>query len=290
MKETNSNPAAPNIRYRVPMTTPFFSLANRVALVTGGGQGIGAATLRRLATAGAKVAVLDLNVELAQAAAESGGIGLGQVDVTSETDLARVQQEIESRLGPIDLLVNAGITGKAGRIGNRAHDLESVMNINVTGSWLCCRLLLPACWPQFGRIVNIASIAGKEGNPTRPLLCQQSRTHRPDQIRWPRKLRARDITINAISPAVIATPILDGLPQSTVDYMVSRIPMAASAGRRKWQALVHYLAVPRRRVSPPASATTSAAAGRLMTAHNHHRPNAKTGISGHSDCAESGSL
>jgi NAD(P)-dependent dehydrogenase (short-subunit alcohol dehydrogenase family) len=224
----------------------FFSLANRVALVTGGGQGIGAAIARRLAAAGAKVAVLDLNAEPARAvAAEIGGFGLGG-DVTSETDLARVQAEIEARLGPIDLLVNnAGITGKAGPIWELSrHDLESVMNINFTGPWLCCRMVLPGMLARkFGRIVNIASIAGKEGNPTLgPYSASKAALIALTKSMAKEVAGQGDITINAISPAVIATPILDGLPQSTVDYMVSRIPMGRVGRPEEVAALVHFLA------------------------------------------------
>jgi 2-dehydro-3-deoxy-L-rhamnonate dehydrogenase (NAD+) len=227
-------------------SSSFFSLVSRVALVTGGGQGIGAAIARRLAAAGAKVAVLDLKAEPAQAvAAEFGGLGVA-ADVTSEADLARIHQEIEARLGPIDILVNnAGITGKAGRIWElKRHDLESVMNINVTGPWLCCRMVLPGMLKRkFGRVVNVASIAGKEGNPTLgPYSASKAALIALTKSMAKEVAGQGDITINAISPAVIATPILDGLPQSTVDYMVSRIPMGRVGKPEEVAALVHYLA------------------------------------------------
>ncbi len=223
----------------------FFSLAHRVALVTGGAQGIGAAIARRLASAGAKVAVLDLKAEPAKKlAAEIGGLGVA-ADVTSEADLARVQQEIEKQLGPIDLLVNnAGITGKAGRIWELSRaDLESVMSINVTGPWLCCRMVLPGMLSRkFGRVVNVASIAGKEGNPTLgPYSASKAALIALTKSMAKEVAGQGDITINAISPAVIATPILDGLPQSTIDYMVSRIPMGRVGKPEEVAALVHFL-------------------------------------------------
>jgi 3-oxoacyl-[acyl-carrier protein] reductase len=224
----------------------FFSLANRVALVTGGAQGIGAAIARRLASAGAKVAVLDLKAEPAQKlAAEIGGLGVA-ADVTSEADLARVKQEIESSLGPIDLLVNnAGITGKAGKIWELSRsDLDSVMTINVAGPWLCCRMVLPGMLARkFGRIVNVASIAGKEGNPTLgPYSASKAALIALTKSMAKEVAGQGDITINAISPAVIATPILEGLPQSTIDYMVSRIPMGRVGKPEEVAALVHFLA------------------------------------------------
>lgn len=223
----------------------YFSLANRVALVTGGAQGIGAAIARRLASAGAKVAVVDLKAEPAQSiAGEIGGLGVA-ADVTSDSDLDRARREIETQLGPIDLLVNnAGITGKAGKIWELSRaDLESVMSINVTGPWLCCRMVLPGMLARkFGRIVNVASIAGKEGNPTLgPYSASKAALIALTKSMAKEVAGQGDITINAISPAVIATPILEGLPQSTIDYMVSRIPMGRVGKPEEVAALVHFL-------------------------------------------------
>src|SRR5262249_25274313 len=143
----------------------FFRLDGRVALVTGGGQGIGAAICRRLTEAGAKVGVFDLHAGQAERVArEVSGIGLAG-DVTSEADIDTALEEVQSRLGPVDILVNnAGIVGKAARIWELSKtDMESVMAVNLIGPFLWCRAVVPAMRERkYGRIVNIASIAGKE--------------------------------------------------------------------------------------------------------------------------------
>lgn len=234
--------------------SPFFSLAGQVALVTGGGQGIGAAICRRLAAAGAKVGVFDLQAGLAQrVAGEIGGVALAG-DVTSEADIETAVDDLEAHAGPVSILVNnAGITGKAGKMWELARrDLESVLTINVVGPWLCCRAVVEGMKTRgYGRIVNIASIAGKEGNPTLgPYSASKAALIALTKSLAKELVGMGDITVNAISPAVIATPILEGLPQNTIDYMVSKIPMGRTGRPEEVAALVHYLA------SPEASFTT----------------------------------
>src|SRR5262249_27920505 len=211
------NPAA--LHCEQIMAQPFFSLAGRVALVTGGAQGIGAAIVKRLAAAAARVAVLDLQAKSAEKLAKQARGTAVTGDATSEAHLARVQTEIENALGPVDLLVNnAGITGKAGKIWElERRDLDSVMAVNVTGPWLCCRLVLPGMLRRgYGRIVNVASIAGKEGNPTPgPYSASKAALIALTKSIAKEVAGQGDVTVNAISPAVIGTPTPQTLPPAT---------------------------------------------------------------------------
>jgi len=228
------------------MSERFFSLEGKVALVTGGGQGIGAAICRRLAAAGAKVGVFDLDAARAQRLAlEIGGLAVAG-NVTSEADVETAVEDVCHHFGGIDILVNnAGITGKAGRLWEISlDDWKAVLDVNIIGPVVCCRAVVPHLRERrYGRIVNIASIAGKEGNPTLgPYSASKAALIAFTKSLAKELVGQGDITVNSISPAVIHTPILDGLPQTTVDYMVSRIPMGRTGKPEEVAALVHYLA------------------------------------------------
>jgi 3-oxoacyl-[acyl-carrier protein] reductase len=222
-----------------------FDLSGRVALVTGAGKGIGEGIARRLASAGARIAVFDADVEAGNRVAESlGGIAVAG-DVCREADVDAVADAVEARVGPIDILVNnAGITGRATLSWElTADEVRRVFEINVMGPFLLCKRLVPGMLARgYGRILNVASVAGKEGNPTLlPYSASKAALINMTKALAKELAGKADVTVNAIAPAVIRTPLLDTLPQSTIDYMISRIPMGRTGRIEEVAALVHYL-------------------------------------------------
>jgi 2-dehydro-3-deoxy-L-rhamnonate dehydrogenase (NAD+) len=232
----------------------FFNLAGQVALVTGGAQGIGAGIAARLKQAGARVAIFDANAEAGQSVArELEGLALVG-DVTVESDVTQAVEQAEEQLGPLTILVNnAGITGRTELSWHLEIDeFRRVLDVNVIGPFLFCKAVMPGMLERgYGRMLNVASIAGKEGNPTLlPYSASKAAVIALTKSLAKEVVGKGDITVNAISPAVIRTAILGGLAQSTIDYMVSRIPMGRTGTVIEVAALVHYL------VSPEASFCT----------------------------------
>ncbi len=231
-------------------TDSHFDMRGKVAVITGGVRGIGLAVAKRLAIAGADIAIVDIDADAcAAAAAELLPIGrkvIGiPVDVTCEDQVAAMTQQVLTELGRYDILVcSAGIVGRnAFAWETSAEEWRRVLDINLTGVWLCNRAaLLPMRAAKRGRIVNIASIAGKEGNPKLGPYSASKAGVIGMTKSLAKEVADTEIRIHSIAPAVIHTPMLDQVSQETIDYMVSKIPVGRTGQPEEVAALVHYLA------------------------------------------------
>lgn len=216
-----------------------YDFSNRIALVTGGARGIGAATAERLLAGGARVAALDLDLS----GLPPGVVGI-EGDVACSADIEAAVRRVEKDLGPIDILVaSAGISGRSART-TELDDAEwdRVLTINARGTFAACRAVVPGMLERgYGRIVNVASIAGKEGNPygiaysasKAAVICLTKSIGRD--------LAGTGILVNCVAPAVIDTPMLDDMTSDHVAYMVEKIPLQRSGRPDEVASMIAYL-------------------------------------------------
>ena len=229
------------------MSAPGGSLAGKTALVTGAARGIGFAIASRLAAEGARVAVLDLDAAAAAGAAKKidGGALALAADVTKSADVESAIRRIVDTWGRLDILVNnAGITGRSFPIWELSEeDWGRVIDADLTRVFLCCRAAVPVMLGQgSGRIINIASIAGKEGNPTLvPYSAAKAGVIGLTKA-LAKEVCTRGILVHAVAPAVIGTELLQQMEQSTVDLLVSKIPMGRVGRPEEVASLVAWLA------------------------------------------------
>ncbi len=207
-------------------------LNGRIAVVTGGASGIGLAIAQRFAASGAKVVIWDINPQAANEAAAglAGGGHLGvSVDVTDEVSVAAATSSTVKAFERLDILVcSAGITGPNTTTWEYGvADWRKVMDVNVNGVFLCNRAVIPAMLKNnYGRIINIASVAGKEGNPNASAYSTSKAAVIGLTKSVGKELAKTGIRANCVTPAAVKTAIFDQMSQQHIDFMLSKIPMA----------------------------------------------------------------
>jgi 2-dehydro-3-deoxy-L-rhamnonate dehydrogenase (NAD+) len=232
------------------------STKKQVAVITGAAAGIGLAIVKKLAMQGVELALIDMDIAPLEAIKKlyHQKIALYQTDITNETVVATTISNILVDFGTIDILINsAGITGKTNTKSHlvESSDLQNVFNVNFMGSYYTSKYVLPVMVSnQYGRILHIASIAGKEGNAGM-LAYSASKAAVINMAKVQGKEYAEEgITVNALAPAVIKTNMVANLPEEQVKYMTDKIPMKRCGTLEEVANIIAYI------VSPENSFTT----------------------------------
>lgn len=222
-------------------------LAGRRAIVTGGARGIGLAVARRIVESGGSVVLWDVD----QAALESAAAELGKaasfraVELTDENDVAAATTDALSAGGRIDILVNnAGITGGNGKTWELATDVwRRTIDVNLVGPYLVSRAVVPHMLQNgYGRIVNVASIAGKEGNPNASHYSASKAGLIALTKSLGKELAGSGVLVNCVTPAAARTAIFDQMSQTHIDYMLSKIPLGRFVEPSEVAAMITWLA------------------------------------------------
>jgi len=229
------------------MTSLTFDFTGRAALITGGASGVGLGVARLLRATGADVAVLDVDDGRVTAAAREIGEGvLGlRADVRRSADVDAAVAETLERFGRLDVLVNAaGIAGGSLRTLDVDDDeWNLVMDVNATGTFYCMRAALrPMLDAGYGRIVNVASVAGKEGNPMAAAYSASKAAVIGMTKSVGKDVAGSGVLVNCVTPAPIDTPLLAGLSEEHVPYMLSRVPLGRLATTDEAANLIAFLA------------------------------------------------
>lgn len=222
-------------------------LKGRVAIITGGAQGIGRAVAERLAASGAKVAIWDLDGKLAnEAAAAIGPAASGlSIDVTDAKAVNAAAAELEQRHGSVDILVtSAGIAGPNLKTWEYPLDeWAKIMRLNVDGTLHCCQAVIPGMIKRnYGRLVLVASIAGKEGNPNASAYSASKAAVIALTKSLGKELAQQDIAVNCITPAAARTRIFDQMSEEHIGYMLAKIPRGRFLLPEEVASMVAFLA------------------------------------------------
>jgi 3-oxoacyl-[acyl-carrier protein] reductase len=222
-------------------------LQGRTAVVTGGAQGFGRAITERFVASGAKVAIWDHDKALADKTAQTIGnaVSAFKVDVTDSAAVERTRDDTLKAFGKIDILVNnAGIAGINKTVWETDLDeWRKVLRINLDGPFICCKAIVPTMISQsYGRIVNIASIAGKEGNPNAAHYSASKAGLIALTKSLGKELASHNILVNAVTPAAAKTAIFDQMTQQHIDFMLSKIPKNRFVLVEEVAAMVAWLA------------------------------------------------
>jgi NAD(P)-dependent dehydrogenase (short-subunit alcohol dehydrogenase family) len=225
-----------------------FNLENRVAVVTGGAQGFGLAIVERFIQSGAKVVIWDIDETEAKKAVSkisSKNLIYQIVDVTNFESISEKLLEIEKLLGKIDILVNnAGIAGKNTTVADYPIDeWNRVINLNLNSVFYCSKAVVPFMEKNnYGRIINIASIAGKEGNPNASAYSSSKAGVIGLTKSLGKELANKNIAVNCVTPAAAKTRIFDQMTEEHINYMLSKIPRNKFAKVEELASLVTWLA------------------------------------------------
>jgi len=220
--------------------------SGRSAIVTGAASGLGKAVAARIIAEGGKVVLWDVDAERLQATAdEIDATHMSIIDVSDAEAVEKAAKISVAALGKVDILVcSAGVTGATVPVHEFPLDSwRQVMDINLNGLFYCCRAVVPHMLKNgYGRIVNVSSVAGKEGNPNASAYSASKAGVIGLTKSLGKELATKGIVVNSLTPATFESPILDQLPQSQIDYMRSKIPMGRLGEVEESAAMVCFMA------------------------------------------------
>ena len=224
-----------------------FDLKDRVAIITGGAQGFGLAISKRIIQSEGKVVIWDIDesaIEFALNEISNENLSFKKVDVTNFVEIEKALLETENELGKIDIFVNnAGITGMNAKVWDYPLDeWKKIIELDLNSTFYCCKAVVPHMIKNnYGRIVNIASIAGKEGNPNASAYSTAKAGVIGFTKSLGKELADKNIAVNCVTPAAAKTRIFDQMTQEHIDYMLSKIPRNRFAKVDELASLVCWL-------------------------------------------------